>query len=212
LRIRSKYQVPPATGSTLAEDRYGDYVINGSHVIIFSNDADADRAFFRDALGFPHVDAGEGWLICKLPPAEIAVHPVEGAQAHELYLMCDDVRATVEELSAKGVRCAEITDQGWGRLTSIRLPGGQELGLYEPLHPRATELEHTEDVPRKTTFVAYSEATIDELYYLAQEHANREVGAGKEAYDVKVGGRGDSLTADDTRKSWPATYKVRRPR
>jgi catechol 2,3-dioxygenase-like lactoylglutathione lyase family enzyme len=184
-------------------------MIVGSHVIIYSNHADADRAFFRDGLGFPHVDAGNGWLIFKLPPAEVAVHPVEGPQAHELYLMCDDVRATVEELSTKGVRCAEVTDQGWGLLTSVRLPGGQELGLYEPLHPRATELEDIDDVVRKTSFVAYREATIDELYYLAQEHANREVGAGKEAYDVRVGGRGDPLTGDDSRQSWPATYKVR---
>jgi hypothetical protein len=192
-----------------AEGGYGDYVINGSHVILYSNDADADRAFFRDALKFPHVDAGDGWLIFKLPPAEVAVHPVEGAEAHELYLMCDDVRATAEELSTNGVHCTEVTDQGWGLLTRVQLPGGQELGLYEPRHPRATELEPADDVVRKTTFVAYHEATIDELYYLAQEHANRVVGAGKEAYDVRVGGRGDPLTGDDTRKSWPATYKVR---
>jgi catechol 2,3-dioxygenase-like lactoylglutathione lyase family enzyme len=115
-------------------------VITGAHVIVYSSDADADRAFFRDVLEYPHVDAGGGWLIFKLPPAEVAVHPVEGAGSHELYLMCDDVNATVEQLAAKGVTCGSLSDQGWGLLTSIRLPGGGELGLYEPRHPKATEL------------------------------------------------------------------------
>jgi catechol 2,3-dioxygenase-like lactoylglutathione lyase family enzyme len=115
-------------------------MITGSHVIIYSRDADADRAFFTEVLDYPHVDAGGGWLIYKLPPGEVAVHPTEGPQSHELYLMCDDITATVEQLSAKGVTCAEVSDEGWGLLTSIRLPGGGELGLYEPRHPRATEL------------------------------------------------------------------------
>jgi catechol 2,3-dioxygenase-like lactoylglutathione lyase family enzyme len=115
-------------------------VITGAHVIVYSRDADADRAFFRDVLEYPHVDAGGGWLIFKLPPAEVAVHPVEGAVSNELYLMCDDVDATVEQLAAKGVTCSPVSDQGWGLLTSIRLPGGGELDLYEPRHPKATEL------------------------------------------------------------------------
>jgi catechol 2,3-dioxygenase-like lactoylglutathione lyase family enzyme len=115
-------------------------MITGSHVIIYSRDADADRAFFSDVLDYPHVDAGGGWLIFKLPPGEVAVHPTHGAQSHELYLMCDDINTTVEHLAAKGVNCADVTDQGWGLLTSIRLPGGGDLGLYEPRHPRATEL------------------------------------------------------------------------
>jgi hypothetical protein len=115
-------------------------VINGAHVIVYSGDADADRAFFRDVLEYPHVDAGGGWLIFKLPPAEVAVHPVEGAGSHEMYLMCDDVDTTVEQLAAKGVTCSPVSDQGWGMLTSIRLPGGGELGLYEPRHPKATKL------------------------------------------------------------------------
>lgn len=114
-------------------------MITGSHVIIYSRDADADRAFFQDVLKYPHVDAGGGWLIFKLPPGEVAVHPAE-QQSHELYLMCDDVNATVEDLKASRVSCGEISDEGWGLLTSIRLPGGGELGLYEPRHPRATEL------------------------------------------------------------------------
>jgi hypothetical protein len=115
-------------------------VINGAHVIVYSRDADADRTFLRDVLGYPHVDAGGGWLIFKLPPAEVAVHPADGAPSHELYLMCDDVAATVEQLAAQGVRCGAVSDQGWGLLTSIPLPGGGELGLYEPRHPRASEL------------------------------------------------------------------------
>ena len=116
------------------------FVITGAHVIIYSSDADADRAFFQDVLGYPHVDAGGGWLIFTLPPAEVAVHPTEGAGSHELYLMCDDVNATIDELSAKGVTCGPVSDEGWGLLTSIRLPGGGNLGLYEPRHPKATEL------------------------------------------------------------------------
>jgi len=114
-------------------------VITGAHVIVYSRDADADRAFFRDVLEYPHVDAGGGWLIFKLPPGEVAVHPSEGA-SHELYLMCDDVNTTVEQLAGKGVSCGPVSDQGWGLLTSIRLPGGGQLGLYEPRHPKATEL------------------------------------------------------------------------
>ena len=114
-------------------------MITGAHVIVYSRDADADRAFFRDVLEYPHVDVGGGWLIFKLPPGEVAVHPSEGA-SHELYLMCDDVNTTVEQLAAKGVSCGPVSDQGWGLLTSIRLPGGGELGLYEPRHPKATEL------------------------------------------------------------------------
>ncbi len=115
-------------------------MITGSHVIVYSRDAEADRAFFRDVLKYPHVDAGSGWLIFKLPPAEVAVHPAEGQPSHELYLMCDDVTATVADLAAHGVACSEVTDQGWGLLTHLRLPGGGEVGLYEPRHPRATEL------------------------------------------------------------------------
>jgi catechol 2,3-dioxygenase-like lactoylglutathione lyase family enzyme len=114
-------------------------MITGSHVIVYSQDADADRAFFQDVLRYPHVDAGGGWLIFKLPPGEVAVHPAD-APSHELYLMCDDVNATIQQLAADGVTCEPVSDQGWGLLTSIRLPGGGLLGLYEPRHPKATEL------------------------------------------------------------------------
>ena len=111
-------------------------MINGAHVIVYSRDAEADRAFVRDVLGFDAVDAGGGWLIFKLPPAELAVHPAATGGTHELYLMCDDVRATVDELTALGVEFVrDVSDEGFGLLTAIRLPGGGEVGLYEPRHP-----------------------------------------------------------------------------
>lgn len=116
-------------------------MINGGHVIIYSRDAEADRAFFKNVLEYPHVDAGGGWLIFKLPPAEVAVHPTDGPETQELYLMCDDVDATVADLTAKGVEFTQpLTDARWGRLTRFRLPGGGEVGLYEPRHERATDL------------------------------------------------------------------------
>lgn len=111
-------------------------MINGAHAIIYSKQAEEVRAFLRDTLGFTGVDAGGGWLIFGLPPAEIAVHPTDGDGTYELYLMCDDITATVAELEAKGVEFARpVSDQGWGLLTGLRLPGGLELGLYEPRHP-----------------------------------------------------------------------------
>ena len=116
-------------------------MINGSHVIVFSTDAEADRAFFADVLGQPHVDAGGGWLIFKIPPAELAVHPADGPVGHELYFMCDDLDVTMSDLRAKGVEFAEgVSEERWGRLTRFRLPGGSEVGLYEPRHPLAIDL------------------------------------------------------------------------
>jgi catechol 2,3-dioxygenase-like lactoylglutathione lyase family enzyme len=110
-------------------------VITSVHAIIYTRDAEADRAFFRDILGFPSVDSGDGWLIFALPPAELAAHPTSGDAHHELFLMCDEVHATVDELKAKGVEFSQpISDEGFGLLTSIQLPGGSELGLYEPKH------------------------------------------------------------------------------
>jgi catechol 2,3-dioxygenase-like lactoylglutathione lyase family enzyme len=108
-------------------------VFNGAHVILYSNDADADRAFIRDVLGFPYVDAGAGWLIFKLPPAEIAVHPTDGAPQHEFYLMCQDIEKTLAGLGEP----REITEARWGRLATIPLPSGAELPIYQPLHPVA---------------------------------------------------------------------------
>jgi catechol 2,3-dioxygenase-like lactoylglutathione lyase family enzyme len=111
-------------------------MITGAHLIVYSTDADADRALIADAFGFPSVDAGGGWLIFALPHAELAAHPSEHGGRHELYLMCDDIETTVAELREKGVELARpVSDEGFGRLTAIRLPGGGELGLYEPRHP-----------------------------------------------------------------------------
>lgn len=116
-------------------------MIDGAHVILYSSDADADREFFREVLGLANVDAGGGWLIFKLPPAEVAMHPADGSPSGELYLMCDDVESTMDDLTAKGVEfTAPLTEQRWGRVTRFRLPGGGEVGLYEPRHERASEL------------------------------------------------------------------------
>jgi catechol 2,3-dioxygenase-like lactoylglutathione lyase family enzyme len=111
-------------------------VITGAHMVMFTSDAEELRAFLRDVLGFESIDAGGGWLIFGLPPAELAAHPSDGDPQLELHLMCDDVEATVAELEAKGVEFTRpISDQGWGRTTAMRVPGGGELGLYEPRHP-----------------------------------------------------------------------------
>jgi predicted enzyme related to lactoylglutathione lyase len=113
-------------------------VITGVHAIVFSTDAQAARGFFRDTLGLAAVDAGEGWLIFALPPAELGVHPIDEGGHHELYLMCDDINATIEELQRKGVEFTRgISDAGWGLITSFKIPGGAELALYQPRHPTA---------------------------------------------------------------------------
>jgi Glyoxalase/Bleomycin resistance protein/Dioxygenase superfamily len=111
-------------------------VITGVHGVIFTSDADGVRALFRDVLEFSSVDAGQGWLIFALPPAELAAHPADDPGRHELYLMCDDAYKTVDELTRKGVEFSRpISDEGFGLMTAIKLPGGAELGLYEPRHP-----------------------------------------------------------------------------
>src|SRR5512144_1326851 len=115
-------------------------MINGSHVIVFSRDPEADRAFFADVLEQPYVDAGGGWLIFKLPPAELAVHPSDGPTGHELYLMCDDLDPTLDDLRSKGVDFAEVSEERWGRVVRIRLPGGGDVGIYEPHHLLAIDL------------------------------------------------------------------------
>ena len=116
-------------------------MILGAHVILYSSDAEADRAFLAALLGRPSVDAGGGWTILQLPPGEVAVHPAETSGSVELYLVCDDVDATVADLGARGVAFeGAVTDQGWGRLATIRLPGGGRLGLYEARHPTAFDL------------------------------------------------------------------------
>jgi catechol 2,3-dioxygenase-like lactoylglutathione lyase family enzyme len=113
-------------------------MITGAHVVLFTRDADGLRAFCRDVLELPSVDAGGGWLIFALPPAELAAHPAEGDDHHRLYLMCDDIEATVAELRARGVEfTGPVSDEGFGLVTAMLLPGGGELGLYEPRHPTA---------------------------------------------------------------------------
>jgi predicted enzyme related to lactoylglutathione lyase len=114
---------------------YDRCVINGVHAIMFTPQAEQVREFFRDVLELPSVDTGDGWLIFGLPPAELGIHPADGS-SHQLYLMCDDIDATLAELAGKGVEVAgEVSDEGWGRLAGIRLPDGSELAIYEPRHP-----------------------------------------------------------------------------
>jgi catechol 2,3-dioxygenase-like lactoylglutathione lyase family enzyme len=111
-------------------------MIKGAHVIVYSRDPDADRAFVRDVLGWPFVDAHGGWLIFAQPPAELAFHPADGPERHELWLMCDDIRATVDELRARGAEFpAPIAEESFGLVTQLRLPGGGMIGVYEPRHP-----------------------------------------------------------------------------
>jgi catechol 2,3-dioxygenase-like lactoylglutathione lyase family enzyme len=116
-------------------------MISGAHVIVYSKDAEADRAFMRDVLGFKSVDAGHGWLIFALPPAEAAFHPAEENGAHELYFMCDDLKAEMARLGKKGVKCSEVHEERWGSITRMQLPGGGNVGLYQPKHPTALGLK-----------------------------------------------------------------------
>jgi catechol 2,3-dioxygenase-like lactoylglutathione lyase family enzyme len=116
-------------------------MISGAHVVVYSKNAQADRAFFRDVLGFQSVDAGDGWLIFALPPAEAAFHPSEENGVHELYLMCQDLKAEIASLVKKNVKCSKIEEARWGSITKIPLPGGGKVGLYEPKHPTALGLK-----------------------------------------------------------------------
>lgn len=114
-------------------------MINGVHALIYARDAEKARAFFRDVLDWPFVDAGHGWLIFAMPPSEVGVHPTMpgDAQSHQLYLMCEDIKRAVAELESRGVQCAPVQDAGFGLLTSFELPGGGPLGMYQPRHPVA---------------------------------------------------------------------------
>ena len=113
-------------------------MIVGAHTIIYSTNPDADRAFFRDVLRFTHVDAGDGWLIFGLPPAEVAFHPADVNDIHELYLLCEDIEALIAMLRERGVRCDPVEVRAWGSVTKIALPGGGKLGAYQPRHARPT--------------------------------------------------------------------------
>ena len=116
-------------------------MISGAHVILYSKNADADRAFFRDVLGFKSVNAGHGWLIFALPLAEAAFHPSDENGPHELYFMCDDLNAEMASLAKKGVKCSDVQQARWGSITMMQLPGGGEVGLYQPKHPTALGLK-----------------------------------------------------------------------
>jgi catechol 2,3-dioxygenase-like lactoylglutathione lyase family enzyme len=116
-------------------------MISGSHTVIYSKNAEADRAFFKNVLGFRSVDAGGGWLVFALPPAEAAFHPSEENVGHEFYLMCDDLKAEMASLAKKNVPCSKIEEARWGSITKLRLPGGSQVGLYQPKHPTALDLK-----------------------------------------------------------------------
>jgi catechol 2,3-dioxygenase-like lactoylglutathione lyase family enzyme len=115
-------------------------VISGAHVVVYSKDAEADRAFFRDVLGFKSVDAGHGWLIFVLPPGGAAFHPSNENGPHELYFMCNSLKGEMASLAKKGAKFSEVQEERWGSITKIRLPGGGETGLYQPKHPTALSL------------------------------------------------------------------------
>jgi catechol 2,3-dioxygenase-like lactoylglutathione lyase family enzyme len=116
-------------------------MINGAHVVLYTKDAEADREFFRDVLQFPFVDAGHGWLIFATPPAEVAFHDSENSDRHELFLMCDDIAATLKDLQAKNVKVSVVSEQRWGKLATFTLPGGGKIGIYEPKHPSPRKRE-----------------------------------------------------------------------
>ena len=115
-------------------------MISGAHIVVYSKNAEADRAFFRDILGLKSVDAGHGWLIFALPPAEAAFHPSQ-EENHELYFMCDDLKTEMASLAMKGVKCSKIEEARWGSITKMALPGGGNVGLYQPTHPTALGLK-----------------------------------------------------------------------
>jgi len=111
-------------------------MVSGAHIIVYSKDPAADRTFFRDVLGFKSVDAGHGWLIFALPPAEAAFHPSDTNGPHELYFICDDLKE-IDGLAKKSVRCSSVSEERWGSVTKIQLPSGGKIGLYQPKHPTA---------------------------------------------------------------------------
>lgn len=113
-------------------------MITGAHMVIYSTDPEADRAFLRDVLGLPHVDAGEGWLIFALPPSELAVHPYEKNDVHEFFFITDDLKAFMTDMKKRKIPCGKPEEQGWGLLTRLSLPGGGKMGVYQPRHERPT--------------------------------------------------------------------------
>jgi len=124
-------------------------MISGAHIIVYSKDAEADRVFFRDVLGFTSVDAGHGWLIFALPPSEAAFHPSDENGPHELYFLSDNLKSEMAALRKRGVFCSEIHEERWGSITRLRLPGGGEIGLYQPKHPTALKLAAKRSTKRR---------------------------------------------------------------
>lgn len=116
-------------------------MISAAHLVLYSRNAAADRAFFQDILGFKSIDAGHGWLIFALPPGEAAFHPSDANAPSELYFICDDLKAEIDSLAKKGVRCSEIQEARWGSMTKLQLPGGAVIGIYHPKHPLAVDLK-----------------------------------------------------------------------
>jgi hypothetical protein len=117
--------------------------LTGAHSIIYSTNPEADRAFLRDVLALPNVDVGQGWLIFGLPPSEVAVHPSDKNNLHELYFMCDDINAFVADMTTRGISCDAVQDQGWGLLTQVTLPGGGKIGVYQPRHARPPAIKES---------------------------------------------------------------------
>jgi catechol 2,3-dioxygenase-like lactoylglutathione lyase family enzyme len=116
-------------------------LIHGAHIVIYTKDPEADRAFFRDVLNFSSVDAGHGWLIFAMPPLEAAFHDSERNDHHELYLMCDDIAATLNDLQSKNVKVSAVNEERWGKLATLTLPGGGKIGLYQPKHPSPLKIK-----------------------------------------------------------------------
>jgi catechol 2,3-dioxygenase-like lactoylglutathione lyase family enzyme len=116
-------------------------LIDGAHIVIYTKDPEADRAFFRDVLKFSSVDAGHGWLIFAMPPLEAAFHESEKNDQHELYLLCDDITTTLKDLESKHVSVSDVTEQRWGKLATFTLPGGGKIGVYQPKHPSPLKLK-----------------------------------------------------------------------
>jgi len=129
-------------------------MITGSHTIIYTKDAGADRRFLKDVLKLPSVDVGGGWLIFGLPPSEVAFHPHEKNDEHEFYLICDDVKSLAKSLKRSGVRCGPIKNEGWGLLTEVTLPGGGTIGVYEPRHARPESMNATAQAAKKPSRTA----------------------------------------------------------
>jgi hypothetical protein len=125
-------------------------MIIGAHSIIYSKSPEADRALLREVFGLPHVDVGDGWLIFGLPPSELAVHPSEKNDVHEFFLISDDIDAFVRKMGKRGVACGPVRNEGWGLLTSVTLPGGGKLGVYQPRHARPKPLSLRKGARRRT--------------------------------------------------------------